>query len=253
MKHFIIFLLILPQSIFSQTNTKAKLSENEIMFNNYLDSSLKSLDAENYHKAIEMATMAIRLNTKDPFPYLIRGKAQNQIGQKELALIDYNSYIKIDPKDADAFCERANIAVELNQLSNAFQDYTMAISLGTKSKYLWYYYYRRALFRESLLDWLGCIADCNKSIQNYIKDELDIVYILRSRANLESGNFVEALNDANKALQIQPVQSSFWVYYTRGLAKVKLGNKESACTDFYKAKELQPDYRLLQTINQYCK
>jgi len=252
MKHFIILLIIVPQSIFSQTNPKAKISQDEIMYYSYTDSSVKALKAKNYYKVIEMATIAIRLDSKNPFPYLLRGKAQNRIGQNELALIDYNSYIKIDPKDADAYIERAEIEVELKLLANAFKDYSMAISLKKEAEDLWYYYYRRARFREDLLDWMGCIDDCNKSIENYNINN-DIVYEVRSRANLEIGNFQEALNDANKALQIQPVQTSFWLYYTRGQAKIKLGNKESACTDFYKAKDLQPDYRLLRAIEQYCK
>ena len=67
--------------------------------------------------------------------YVDRGKAYNEKGDNVHAVADYDTAIRLDPKDAIAYNNRGNAHDDLNEYDLAIADYDEAIRLDPKYVY----------------------------------------------------------------------------------------------------------------------
>ncbi|MFN2542122.1 MAG: tetratricopeptide repeat protein [Chthoniobacterales bacterium] len=132
----------------------------------YLDRAGVYLLKANYEGMFADANKALELGTAAPADaYVIRGTGRAGKGDVDGAIADCNKAIKINPKHALAYNNRAN-----NKMQKR--------------------------------DFDGALADCNKSIALDPKSPLP--YYNRGYAYMNKGQAGKALADFNKAIQMQP-------------------------------------------------
>ncbi|KAL9650803.1 hypothetical protein ABK040_001853 [Willaertia magna] len=130
---------------------------------------------------------------------------------------------------------RATCFGELNKITEAINDYGMAIEL-----YGGYYkfYFSRAFLFQQIGDYENSLIDFTASIAH--NSNLYVAY--RYRGDLYKNYFNDyekALRDYNKAIQIQPDYYS--AYNNRGVLFKKLKKYDKALEDFDKSIKLKPD------------
>nr|CBX28312.1 hypothetical protein N47_G36360 [uncultured Desulfobacterium sp.] len=81
-------------------------------------------------KAIEYLNESIRLDPKTPISYNNRGVAYYNMGNRQLALGDFNRALLLDGNYADAYNNRGVIFIELRQYDKAIEDFNQAIRLN---------------------------------------------------------------------------------------------------------------------------
>jgi tetratricopeptide (TPR) repeat protein len=89
--------------------------------------------ANDFRRAIDDATIAIRLNPRRPVAYLTRGDSYRRIGRYEDAMADFNRAIQLNPRDSQAFVQRGQVAFKLNNPEQALRDGVEAYRLGDRS------------------------------------------------------------------------------------------------------------------------
>ena len=62
--------------------------------------------------------------------YFNRGIAKFKKGDFDGAIQDYSQVLKINPKDSDAFFNRANVKKEIEDMKGACEDWRTAADLG---------------------------------------------------------------------------------------------------------------------------
>ena len=95
----------------------------------YFNRGVAHLDNEEYSKAIEDCSEAIRLNPSYGDAFLDRGLAHKDNNEYDLAIQDYDQAIKLNPKDAVAFNDRGGAYASDGKFDRAAQDFTQAIVL----------------------------------------------------------------------------------------------------------------------------
>ncbi|CAD8114220.1 unnamed protein product [Paramecium primaurelia] len=80
-------------------------------------------------KALLDYNTAIKLNPNDAEVYYNRAILFSEQGQKEKALLDYNMAIRLNPNDAEVFINRGNLFYQQGEKEKAIQDYNKALVL----------------------------------------------------------------------------------------------------------------------------
>ena len=99
-----------------------------------------------HDKAIADYTEAIRLDPKDAEAYCNRGLAYGNKGDYDKAIADYTEAIRLNPKYAEAYYNRGMTYASKGEYDKAIADYTEAIRLDPK--YAEAYYSRGVGLRE---------------------------------------------------------------------------------------------------------
>jgi tetratricopeptide (TPR) repeat protein/S1-C subfamily serine protease len=187
----------------------------------------------NKQEAIIDFNSAIALNPKFVFAYNNRGIAKSALGNKQEAIIDYNRAIALNPKGTAAYNNRGNAKYDLGEKQAAIIDYEQAIALDHK---LAEAYYNRGIAKSALGNKQAAIIDYDRAIA--INPKYDDVYVNRGIAKYELGRKQEAIIDYDRAIALNPKDAI--AYYNRGLAQSTLGNKQEAIIDYDRAIALNP-------------
>lgn len=158
------------------------------------------------------------------------GISKFNLGDYKGAMEDFNKAIEYDSTHWHVYISRGDLKLELGDYRGALNDYNTAVRIsgivdGDNEPFIYSIFpflLNRAFAKLKLGDFKGVIEDCNKSIENYP----------RNNKNLLSN--WEALS-----------------YYYRGFAKYNLGNSNSACIDWSKAGELGY-MEAYEAIKEYC-
>lgn len=86
-----------------------------------------------YDAAIADYTASLQLKPQDAGAYYSRGNMKAFKGDFEAAIPDYTKAIEIDPKMSDAYNNRGNCKLNLRKMTEACEDWKIALSLGSKS------------------------------------------------------------------------------------------------------------------------
>ncbi|NQW20066.1 MAG: tetratricopeptide repeat protein [Chloroflexi bacterium] len=89
-----------------------------------------------YELAVIDFDTSVRLNPSYPDTYLDRGNAHYQLGQFEAALKNFSEAIRLKPEWGEAYANRAVIHIELGEDSESEYDVKTAISLGVNETQL---------------------------------------------------------------------------------------------------------------------
>lgn len=153
--------------------------------------------------------------------FVNRGTAYRLKDDKERALADYSEAIRLDPKNVDAFSNRASVyrgSSGDRALADAIADYDAVIRLDPKHALP---LYNRGFAHHTKGDYDRAIADYNDAIRLGYQDP-DGPLSYRGHAYFCKKDFVRAIADYDAALKINSrnVES----LYARGLAKKKIGD-----------------------------
>ena len=167
--------------------------------------------------------------------YFLRGNASYDLGLYDLAIVNYDKAIQLEPDYIDAYINRGIAKIRLGQHFAAIGDYDKAIQL--KPDYA-SAYYNRGNAKYKLGQHFAAISDYDKAIQ--LKPDDVSAYYNRGNAKIRLGQHFAAIGDYDKAIQLKPDDVS--AYYNRGNAKIRLGQHFAAIGDYDKAIQLKPDY-----------
>jgi serine/threonine protein kinase/predicted TPR repeat methyltransferase len=159
------------------------------------------------------------------------------------SLAKYNQTIEINPKDANAYVDRAVLkASKLNDTSGAVADCDRAIQIDPNHAKA--YLLRGVLKADKLNDTKGGLADYDRAIQ--INPDYDTVYFIRGALKTDKLNDTKgALADYNRAIQINANYVD--AYVNRGVLKTnKLNDGQGALADYNRAIQIDPKH-----INAY--
>lgn len=226
----------------------------------------QALAEKDPYKAIELLDQAIELKEDYADAYFERGKRKVDIENVDEirvnyndALDDYNVYISMRPKKAEAYAERGYALRKLDRDEEALKDYNQAIRLNPK---LVEAYLGRAWVKMKTDDYEGAQKDLEKAVQLGPEDpdthfelgkfllkngeyekamlsfdkvlKLEPKYLraldLRATARMFTGRYAEAVADYNRLQSLDSVE--FIRFFDRGTCYQALGKHREAVADF---------------------
>ena len=240
-KIFVLMLFIVSMMIFvvgCDNETAAKSFETQ-----KIRECLELFNSSDYKGAIGLLDeiSALKLNTVAE--YNLRGEYLVKIGEYhfdtmnydkgkelfDLAILDYDSAIKLDPNDVDSYINRGNFYCKHGKQDLAIKDYDKVLELDPNNVDA--YIGRGNAYANTVH---LAQRDLNKAIELNPNDFR--AYMARSIIYLKIGQNNLALEDANKAVELNPNNSE--VYNNRGLVYHNLKQYDSALWDYNKALEL---------------
>lgn len=225
---------------------------------------LCSIALEENEEAISYLDSAIYYDRGEADFYVEKGKAQAQMGDKELALESYERALEINPdhflaiqriaflsEDADEealeeltraimesapgnpepFKQRGFFRLMNSDPEGAIEDFTEVLLLDPEDLETWYY---RGKANASLKNWDNAETDYSNSME--IGGPNAEVFLARGQARYISKKLDAALADFTMAIFHDQENPSG--YYHRGITLQRTGNIAEACPDLLKAKEM---------------
>lgn len=164
--------------------------------------------------------------------YKNRGNYYGQNGKHDLALKDYDVYLKMNQKDPNIYVNFGNVMNLKGQNDKALDAYNKALALEPNN---FQALMNRGNIQGTLLQFDKAIADYNRVEQ--IDPSFTQLYFNRGLTYLNSGNSQKSVEDFNTVLKREPDNIQAWM--NRGVAFFKMENYQAAMNDFMKATKLQ--------------
>jgi tetratricopeptide (TPR) repeat protein len=219
-------------------------------------------------KRIASCTLAIERGNLDKIAaakvYVGRGVALNAAEQRDAAVADFTHAISLDPKNLNAYENRASLSLAASHFEQAIADMAVVIHAQPANGMAFYYrglaYERSGNTADALNDYrsamrlLPAFAPAAAAVGRLLKDsdptaalaELSAAVqldpkspALRSRATLylSLGRFEDARRDYDKVIENDA--SDDIAYANRGVANEKLGDLNGAVRDYSRSIELK--------------
>lgn len=213
----------------------------------YLDKMKKYSIMNEYQRSTSDMPDGFVFNHELAVPYFGHGSALEGLGKTEEALADYEKAISIDPKFAEAICQRGVLYIAKGVKDKGCMDLRKAKSLGNaKAKEL---YNSNACWEVSTTflnagntkfeakDYKGALEDYTAAIQ--LNSDSTEAYVRRAQCHIAMKKYDKAIADYNKALKIKADTVQF--IYLRGLAYIAAENFKSAFEDMTTVIRLSPN------------
>ncbi len=205
---------------------------------NYVDLALIFTITKKHQAGIEFFTKQIATSGKDTeFAYWWRADLYNSAGKYELAIADYQTYLKLKPKSKVNFKSRAFQSISSNYLS--LEKYTEAIDYANKaielnSKNDLALADRGSAF-YSLKNYSAALADFNAAIA--ISPKTGRYYYWRGFIYAYGfSNYQQAIVEYDRAISLGFTSS--YLYRNRGYAKDRLNLSDAALADYQQGLKL---------------
>jgi tetratricopeptide (TPR) repeat protein len=200
-----------------------------------------------YQRSISDMSDGFVYNHDFAVPYYGHGMALVGLGKSEEALADFEKAISIDPKYADALCERGVALIGKGIKDKGCMDLRKAKVLGNeKAKGL---YESNACSGMSTTfiasgdarfvakDYTSALADFTSAIQ-LNADSIE-PFLKRAQCHVMMKKYDKAIADYNKALKIK--SDTVRILYLRGTAYMAASNYKNAFNDFTSVIKLSPN------------
>ena len=188
----------------------------------------QAIAEKDLHKAIELYSKAIELNSYFAEAYSNRGYAKYLLGEEENALQDYDKAIELNPNLSEAYNNRGNAKESLGDKNGALEDFDKAIELNPDYANA---YNNRGIVKRELGDTTGAMIDFNKAIE--IKGNFPEAYCNRGVLKEKIGDNTGALHDYDIAIDLNPF--FYGSYKCRGILERNAENLIQAISDFSRA------------------
>jgi tetratricopeptide (TPR) repeat protein len=117
------------------------------------------------------------------------------------------------------------------EFSEKIKNYDQKIQQNSQNPQFWY---DRAIFKDSLNDYIGAVQDLNKVV--ILQENFSKAYFLRGLIKFKQEDYSGSINDFNKLLDLEPNNPK--AYFQRGIIRLKVNDLTGACKEFQKAKTL---------------
>ena len=126
---------VIPSEIknncFSFKDASAKLKEG-LDDQNYVKRGLNRFEKNDFKRAINDFTRALRLNPENTDIYLVRANAKIKCEQFKKAIEDFNLYFQCNSNNINALLDRGDCYLKLVNIELALKDFNEAYSFGSK-------------------------------------------------------------------------------------------------------------------------
>ena len=183
----------------------------------YADKGNEEQDNGDYDGAIADYDKAIKLNGSFVKAYVNRGMAKAGKRDYRNAILDFDRAIQLKPTLADAYCFRGLVKLNLRDFSGAFADYDRATRLNPVLPQTYDY---RGFARRITRDYNGAIVDFNQAIRLW--PGFSAAYADRGETLCLMGDYARALPDFNKSITLA-LHASEYIRFHRYLTLVRLG------------------------------
>lgn len=214
----------------------------------YLDKLKKYGTLNEYQKSTSDMPDGFVYNHDLAVPYYGHGMSLAGLGKQDEALADFEKAIAIDPKYAEAYCERGIILISKGTKDKGCMDLRKAKVLkNEKAKELYNSnactemstaFINAGDAKMSAKDYPGALLDYTSAIQ--LNGDSILPFIKRAECNVLLKKYDKALLDYNKALKIKP--DTIQILYLRGLAYNAASNWKMAFEDFSAVVRKSPNY-----------
>jgi tetratricopeptide (TPR) repeat protein len=191
-----------------------------------------SIDRSDRRRALDDYTQAIRIDANNADAYMSRSLLHED---PRAAIADYTAVIRLDP-DPLVYEFRAKKWKELKDYDRAIADYTSAIQLESKNKFL---YLDRGLVHEDAGRLGKAIADFTEA--TWLDDRFASAYSDRGRVWAQLGDYDKAIADLNEAIRLDSERYYYFVH--RGKVWAAKGEYDRAIADFAHALRITPPGR----------
>lgn len=188
--------------------------------------------------AIEQATAAITADPKALEPYIIRAQLYWWRAQDDLALLDYEQIIALNPNLATAYAYRGSSNLYMgNTTPDPTTDFERAFSLAPNVARL------RTLMATTLLD-IGeaqrALEPANAAVE--IAPDLAIVYTIRGNVQRALGDSQAAIANYSRVLELEP--DNIGALSARAGIYAAMGDRAAAQADFERATDISNEESL---------
>lgn len=224
-KCFGIFLIFCLSIFFYQSRVGAKVYRDIGEFD--FEEIKREVKEGNCTKTAEKIESLRKIRGQQSSLYFFEGVCLFKEKKMDLAINSFTKAIEIDPKNAEAFNNRANILFYFkNQVNEAILDYSRAIELKPE-EYL--FLINRGLAYESIGEFDKALADIKKVIEK--NHRMGLAWVLKGNIEYLKKEYKDAIKSFNKALWID--NNLIEAYTGRGLSRIGLNNRVWGCHDLY--------------------
>ena len=121
----------IKNNCFSFEDASAKLKEG-LDEQNYVKRGLNRFEKNDFKRAINDFTRALRLNPENTDIYLVRANAKIKCEQFKKAIEDFNLYFQCNSNNINALLDRGDCYLKLVNVEFALKDFNEAYSFGSK-------------------------------------------------------------------------------------------------------------------------
>ena len=178
---------------------------------------------------------AIRLNPLNADALGGRGKVRYLKGDLDASLADFNAALRIQPKNSIFYSNRGNTRQAKGDVAGALTDFDQAIRLEPDYTEA---YYNRGNLRQAQGDLKGAIADYDTAIA--ISPQWADAYMNRGNARQATGDLIGALADFTTTISLKPDDAN--ARFNRANARKANGDLEGAIADYTETIRLNPQY-----------
>ena len=218
----------------------------------YFNRGLIYLQRQEWAKAVEDFSEAIRCEPRNSHAYLDRGSALAELNDLDGALASLDSSISINPELAQAYQIRAAIHQRKGNLDRARSDEFKAMQLAPKtlpSASVPPMFESTAATAADFLNAARMAATegrhdeaidlCNQAIQSKPGTSyLSSAFMMRGNAYAAKGDWDRALRDYDEAIKTEPANADAWV--NRGNIYARKRQRDKSMRDYNEALRLNP-------------
>lgn len=196
------------------------------------------LKQEKYSEAIELCNKSLqeRPDSADMLAY--RGVAQLKSNKPQIAKVDLQKAIALNPDEGWYYCGLAEACLDCNQDKEALESYTKADKLLPNSSRTAAILSGMAVALLHLDDAKQALEKINQSLK--LEPEQKYSYQTRALAYINLFEYDKAIADATKSMALD--DKNVGVYVTRAEAYFLGGHIEDAIKDCHSAISLNPEY-----------
>ena len=202
--------------------------------------------SQQFDLAVKDFDRYIRKQPKDPSAYLNRGASHLFLGDTLKAFTDYNKAIRLDRFDPEGYVRRGRLYAEQKEYDKAIEDMDKAIELDTANTFA---YFNRAIMHYERQDYRKAMDDLNKVLEEEPGNALTLYN--RGLIHAQLGAYEDALSDLDRVLNINP--ENVLAYFNRASIFIEMGLYENAVEDYDRAIELYPDFAKAYMNRSYVK
>jgi tetratricopeptide (TPR) repeat protein len=178
------------------------------------------------------------------YPFVNRAMAYYAQGDKPHALDDYNTAVKMAPKNAKPYYYRGVFYAAQTDVDAALRDFDTALSIDPK---LVSALRQRAIIYLSQTNLDGALADFSEAVR--LQPKTAALWSDRGHLRILTRDYDGALKDEAEAIRLDPKLAR--AYFLRGAALGDMGNSSNAVRDIRTAVDLDPSLdRYISTMGK---